>query len=544
VQAADNILWADFFSPEYLNLWRELYMQALSGKHIKEEIYTPEMENLPKVWLEATLNPIYDGEKIIGVACHSRNITKRKRRKANLLEMNRKLETAESLTHIGYFERDLKSGSLFFSNELYNIFGLNAEDGIDAHRFYKLIYPEDMHKFINARQEALDTRTTTSAGFRIKRKDKSIRHVVIRITTEEDAKGNAVKLAGAIQDITESKMAHEKAEEYLKHLNIIFENTIDDFVLTDVNGFIKAFNATASETFLLNVNKELRIGESIYHYVELDRTLDFGIVFSKVLQGETFRYDMDYNRPEGKVWFNLSIRPVYTDNKINGVCITGRDVTERKAAEEQVVRNEKRFRALIESSEDAMVMLDEDLKVIYQSPSTKRILGFSFAEMKDKLWIENIHPDHRASVTEFMRDVLEKPGTPQFHIYRIKHKSGSWIWSEGTVTNFLQNEHIQAFVFNFRNVTDSMIHMRNIERQNEALREIAWMQSHVVRAPLARIMGLVNHLKSNFSQELQKDNVLGYLLSATYELDAVIKSIIKKTEQVENLTSPDKDITD
>jgi light-regulated signal transduction histidine kinase (bacteriophytochrome) len=89
-----------------------------------------------------------------------------------------------------------------------------------------------------------------------------------------------------------------------------------------------------------------------------------------------------------------------------------------------------------------------------------------------------------------------------------------------------------------------MIHLRNIERQNEALREIAWMQSHVVRAPLARIMGLVNHLKSNFSQELQKDNVLGYLLSATYELDAVIKSIIKKTEQVENLTAPETDFTD
>jgi hypothetical protein len=42
-----------------------------------------------------------------------------------------------------------------------------------------------------------------------------------------------------------------------------------------------------------------------------------------------------------------------------------------------------------------------------------------------------------------------------------------------------------------RDITEYKNYVETVELQNKKLREIAWMQSHMVRAPLARIMGLI-----------------------------------------------------
>ncbi len=75
-----------------------------------------------------------------------------------------------------------------------------------------------------------------------------------------------------------------------------------------------------------------------------------------------------------------------------------------------------------------------------------------------------------------------------------------------------------------------------LEKQNEKLKEISWMQSHVIRAPLARIMGLIpliNDLKEN---NIELDKMLNYLIVSANELDEVIGDITDKTKVVDNIT--------
>ena len=68
-----------------------------------------------------------------------------------------------------------------------------------------------------------------------------------------------------------------------------------------------------------------------------------------------------------------------------------------------------------------------------------------------------------------------------------------------------------------------------IEQQNIKFREIAWIQSHVVRAPLARIMGIVPMLKSWEIYADERETLLEYLMVASSELDEMIKTISEKT---------------
>ena len=75
-------------------------------------------------------------------------------------------------------------------------------------------------------------------------------------------------------------------------------------------------------------------------------------------------------------------------------------------------------------------------------------------------------------------------------------------------------------------------HIKAIEFQNEKLKEISWIQSHVIRAPLARIMGLVPLMTDELS-EVDRNMMLQYLLISANELDAEIRSITDKTTKAD-----------
>ena len=69
-----------------------------------------------------------------------------------------------------------------------------------------------------------------------------------------------------------------------------------------------------------------------------------------------------------------------------------------------------------------------------------------------------------------------------------------------------------------------------LETQNQKLLEIAWVQSHEVRAPLARIMGLVEVLNRCPGDEVNVKLALDHIIRSAHELDGIIRKIVRKTE--------------
>ena len=72
-------------------------------------------------------------------------------------------------------------------------------------------------------------------------------------------------------------------------------------------------------------------------------------------------------------------------------------------------------------------------------------------------------------------------------------------------------------------------HAEVLERQNEKLEEISWMQSHVIRAPLARIKGLIPLINEAKESRAEREKMLEYLFLSANELDRVIEEITDKT---------------
>jgi light-regulated signal transduction histidine kinase (bacteriophytochrome) len=80
------------------------------------------------------------------------------------------------------------------------------------------------------------------------------------------------------------------------------------------------------------------------------------------------------------------------------------------------------------------------------------------------------------------------------------------------------------------NLGERLKYIEEIYKHNLRLKEISWLQSHVVRAPLSRIMGLIAMLK-DWKQLSEQENTYFFesLLSSAAELDSIIHEITNKS---------------
>ena len=85
-----------------------------------------------------------------------------------------------------------------------------------------------------------------------------------------------------------------------------------------------------------------------------------------------------------------------------------------------------------------------------------------------------------------------------------------------------------------RDVTEKRRYVSEIEARNQKLQEIAFMQSHVIRAPLARVMGLVDLLRNYSNSEQEIVEFLEHMAASAKELDDIIRTISSKTGKIDN----------
>ena len=90
----------------------------------------------------------------------------------------------------------------------------------------------------------------------------------------------------------------------------------------------------------------------------------------------------------------------------------------------------------------------------------------------------------------------------------------------------------KSVIISLEDLTKEIVHIQSIQHQNQKLREIAWIQSHVVRAPLARIMGLINLLSEYPTDEIDQKSIYRMILETSSDLDNVIKEIVAKTKEM------------
>ena len=116
--------------------------------------------------------------------------------------------------------------------------------------------------------------------------------------------------------------------------------------------------------------------------------------------------------------------------------------------------SDRRFRALIEHSIDAIALLTPEGTVTYASPSIERVLGYTPQEFMTINGFDVIHPDDIPSIAHTFQQLLATPELVDTKQFRSRHKDGAWRWVEATVTNLLHDPDVQAIVTNLHDISE------------------------------------------------------------------------------------------
>lgn len=167
------------------------------------------------------------------------------------------------------------------------------------------------------------------------------------------------------RNITERKKDEQRIIQSEENLKAIFDNASEGFILLDKEGLIKAFNNRAADEAVFNIAIPLQVGKPVFEYVAAERKEFFKDIIEKVGTGETVVYDLQYMSKHGlPTWINFSYNPVWKEKRINGICITVRNITEKKIAEQQKEFDHNNLHALINNTHDLLWSIDLNFHLI------------------------------------------------------------------------------------------------------------------------------------------------------------------------------------
>ncbi len=148
------------------------------------------------------------------------------------------------------------------------------------------------------------------------------------------------------------------------------------------------------------------------------------------------------------------------------------EAIERATLAQRLEKSERRFRALVEHSTDAIVLLSVDGTIKYHSSTARRILGDAVDELIGQNAFGRIHPDDLPHAIELFKKLLEvRQGSVTTEV-RYRHSNGSWTWLEAIGTNLLDDPDVQAIVANYRDITERKKAQEQIRFQSSILDQI------------------------------------------------------------------------
>ena len=172
----------------------------------------------------------------------------------------------------------------------------------------------------------------------------------------------------------------------------------------------------------------------------------------------------------GTVTLELSTRLIYKDGMPVGVQGIGRDITDRKRAEDALAKSEQLFRTLVESCSDVICILTTDGRVEYPSPSMEQKLGYRPEEMIGRSAFEFAHPgDVELMMARFKDRFTREESLAPLEV-RLRHKNGSWCPFEIVSNLVRESGHVTGLLVSCRDISERKEAERKIKLSEERYR--------------------------------------------------------------------------
>jgi PAS domain S-box-containing protein len=328
------------------------------------------------------------------------NSRKLEERTLELQKEKLKLSEAQKLSHIGSWEWDVEKNVVNWSDELYRIFGLKKEEfNASFEGYMDCIHPEEKESVQKIIGGAFYGCHSFNFYHRILLPDKTVRtiHSIGEVIQDED--GNASKMVGTAQDVTE-----RVSEEELKKLVLAATQSNNSVIIADKNGKIEWVNEGFTQLTGYTMNEVLNTyGEAMRKGSE-NGLSSLKESFSLLLKNkQPITYENKNISKQGKeYWVITTLTPVFAKNgELVRIIAIDSDITQRKQMEEELLTANKIAEHSLWKGNRALTELMQAKKELEESMKVKEqflanmsheirtpmnaIIGFTDLILKTKL---------------------------------------------------------------------------------------------------------------------------------------------------------------
>ncbi len=319
-----------------------------------------------------------------------------------------KLEEAQRITHVGYWEWDLATDCLIWSDETYRIFGLRPQErpmNVDALR--EMIHPEDRDRVFREKEQTITSGVCYDVEHRIVRPSGEVRVLNSTRAVKKDESGRPTHFYGTVQDITDRKRAEEALQRSQFYIS-------EGQRLAHMGSW--AFDATgfsywSSELFRIYGLDPGGKPPTVEEYLALVHPEDRAFMkqgIAKMLDDHlAFDFTKRIVRPDGEIRHVRCVGvPVTKGGTFEGFLGTGMDVTEQERLTEELRLSEHYLSEGQRLAHMGSWAFNPSGFFSHWSRELLRIYGLDPAQEAPNLeeYLALIHPQDR----EFMRSLIKK----------------------------------------------------------------------------------------------------------------------------------------
>jgi len=332
---------------EFILFWENLFKVTL-----KHGSYSKEYETFSQTRiLQINLELLIQNGKTFGISVFAKNITAQKKAEIGLRESQAQLKSIIDSTSEMIWSVDIKNfGLLTFNQSFVDFFlrGLGVQIIKGMRPEEMLPRPDLVDYWYGLYHKALESKSIEDY-YQMATSNRILKININRLMHGDVLAGLSV----FAKDVTAQKQAEEKLKESQTLLKSIINNTSDMIWAVDFENLgLISWNQTFEDYFLLNRQIQIKVGT---HYTELFPSRSEYIQMwsdlyerAKTTDSFSIDYQLYGSSSELIITFNL----LYHEGKPFGISAFGKDITERKRAEEKIRLSEEKFRAAFMTIKD------------------------------------------------------------------------------------------------------------------------------------------------------------------------------------------------
>jgi PAS domain S-box-containing protein len=343
--------------PHLLSEEAEILENLKKGRAVEHYETIRQRKDGTFVTISLTVSPIKnEAGEIIGASKIARDITENKRAEETLRESQAILALSMQSSRMGVWSRDLATDTVWWSEELEAIFGLEKGTfGGSEKDFFDFVHEDDHQELWNEIQQAIAERREYAVEFRFRQTDGSLRWMEGRGRAVYSEKGEPVRLYGIGIDITERKRAEEQLRRNHKTFFNLVQNAPFGIYIVDADFRLIQISAGSRKVFS---NIEPLIGRDFAEILRMVWEEPFATEAiahfrHTLLTGEPY-HAWDTTEKRGNVEdvesYDWKIERVTLPNGQFGVVCYFYDLTRQKQAEQALRESEERFAKAFNSS--------------------------------------------------------------------------------------------------------------------------------------------------------------------------------------------------